>query len=245
MRLQLVHEDKSYDGFLFGRHYHGSPWYYLPAALLVKTPLGALALWLAGLAAVLGVRRLRAAAPYLLALAGVLFASMLFETRNFGVRYAIVVPVFMAVAAGCVMVIRRRRVRVAIAVLVAFMAVSSLRTFPYYLPYSNEAFGGPSKTHLRSHDSNVDWGQDLGRLAKRLHADYPGQRVWLVYQGGGRPAYYGIDSADPLGVAPDQVHGLLVVSDTRVSLADARLTTLLDGATPIGDVGHSITIFLR
>jgi hypothetical protein len=245
MRFQLTHEVKSYDGFLFGRRYHGSPWYYLPAALLVKTPLGALVLWPAGLAAGLGVRRLRAAAPYLLGPAGVLFGSMLFETRDFGVRYVIVVPVFMAVVAGCVMAIRRRWVRVGVAVLVAFVAVSSLRTFPYYLPYSNEAFGGPSKTHLRLHDSNVDWGQDLGRLADRLHADYPGQKVWLVYQGSGRPTYYGIDSADPLDVPPDQVHGLLVVSDTRISLADARLTTLLDAATPIGDVGYSITIFRR
>lgn len=245
MRIQFQYEDRSYGGFLFGRRYHGSPWYYLPAALLVKTPLGALALWLAGLAAMLGIRRLRAAAPYLLAPTAVLCALMLLETRNFGVRYVIVVPVFMAVAGGCVMAIRQRWVRIAVATLVALLAASSLRTFPYYLPYSNEAFGGPSKTHLRLHDSNVDWGQDLGRLADRLHTDYPGQKVWLVYQGGGRPSHYGIDYRSPLNVPPDQVHGLLVVSDTRISLADARLTTLLDGATPIGDVGHSITLYQR
>jgi hypothetical protein len=245
MRRQFRYEEKSYDGFLFGRRYHGSLWYYLPAALLVKTPLGMLALWLAGLAAVLSVPRLRAAAPYLLVPTGVMFGLVLLEARNLGVRYAIVVPVFMAVVAGCVMAIRRRWVRLVVAALVAFVAVSSLRTFPYYLPYSNEAFGGPSKTHLRLHDSNVDWGQDLGRLADRLRADYPGQRVWLVYQGGGRPAYYGIDALDPLRVPPDQVHGLLVVSNTRISLADARLRTLLDGATPIDDVGHSLTIFRR
>jgi len=245
MRLQFTYEDKSYDGFLFGRRYHGSPWYYLPAALLVKTPLGALALWLAGTAAVIGVRRLRAAAPYLLAPPGVLLGLLLFETRDAGVRYAIVVPVFLAVTAGCAVAIRWRWFRIATVALVAFAAMSSLRTFPYYLPYSNEAFGGPSKTYLRLRDSNVDWGQDLGRLADRLRADYPGQQVWLIYQGGGRPSYYGIDSVNPLTVPPDQVHGLLVVSDTRISLADAKVTALLDGATPIGDVGHSITIFRR
>jgi hypothetical protein len=244
VRLQFTY-DHAFDGFLFGRRYHGSLWYYVPAALLVKTPIGMLVLWLAGLAAVISVRRLRDAAPYLLAPAGVVLGLALLEARNFGVRYAIVVPVFMAVAAGCVVAIRRRWVRLVVVALVAFVAVSSLRTFPYYLPYSNEAFGGPSKTHLRLHDSNVDWGQDLGRLADRLRADYAGQKVWLVYQGGGRPAYYGIEASDPLKVPPHRVHGLLVVSNTRISLADARLRALLDGATPIGDVGHSITIFRR
>ncbi len=47
------------------------------------------------------------------------------------------------------------------AALAVFVAVSSLRTFPFYLPYSNEAFGGPERTRYRLHDSNVDWGQDL------------------------------------------------------------------------------------
>jgi hypothetical protein len=41
------------------------------------------------------------------------------------------------------------------------------------------------------------------------------------------------------------VHGLLAVSDTAVAKADDRLAALLDGATPIDDVGHSITIYRR
>ena len=100
-----------------------------------------------------------------------------------------------------------------------FVAVSSLRTFPYYLPYSNEAFGGPAKTHLRLHDSNVDWGQDLGRLADRLRERYPGERVWLVYKGSGVPSYYGIHASDPRAGRPRQVRGLLVVSDSSVAKA--------------------------
>lgn len=100
--------------------------------------------------------------------------------------------------------------------------MSSLLTYPYYLPYSNEAFGGPSKTHLRLHDSNVDWGQDLGRLADRLDRRYPHEKIWLVYKGAGVPSYYGIDAADPRKAPPGEVHGLLVVSDTSVAKADGR-----------------------
>ncbi|QRP50237.1 phospholipid carrier-dependent glycosyltransferase [Amycolatopsis sp. FDAARGOS 1241] len=245
LHLQFGFEDQVWSGFLFGRHYYGPLWYYLPAALLVKTPLGALALWLAGAVVLLAVPRVRPAAPYVLVPAAVLLAVAMTGSRDFGTRYTVFLPMFLAVAGGGVVVLRRRWTRVAAAALLVFAAVSSLRTFPYYLPYSNEAFGGPAETHLRLHDSNVDWGQDLGRLADRLHEHYPGERIWLVYKGAGVPAAYGIDAADPLRVRPDQVHGVLAVSDSSIAKADAHLTALITGSTPIDEVGHSITIFRR
>ncbi|QFU91919.1 phospholipid carrier-dependent glycosyltransferase [Amycolatopsis sp. YIM 10] len=242
MRVQFGFEDQVWGGFLFGTHYQGSRWYYLPAALLVKTPLGALALWLAGAVALLVVPRLRPAAPCVLLPTAVLLAAAMTGDRDLGVRYAIFAPMFLAVAAAGLVALRRAQLPVL--VLVVFTAVSSLWTFPYYLPYSNEAFGGPSKTHLRLHDSNVDWGQDLGRLAERLER-YPGERIWLVYKGSGVPSHYGITAADPLGVPADQVRGLLAVSNSSIAKADARLTALIAGSTPIDEVGHSITIFRR
>jgi 4-amino-4-deoxy-L-arabinose transferase-like glycosyltransferase len=245
MRVQFGLESATWGGFLFGRQYLGGRWYYLPAALLVKTPLGMLALWLAGAVAVLATPRLRAAAAYLLVPTAVLLTVAMAESRNLGARYAIFVPVFLAVVAATVVTVRRRWVPGVAAALVGSVAASSLATFPYYLPYANEAFGGPSRTHLYLHDSNVDWGQDLGRLADRLRARYPGERVWLVYKGAGVPAYYGIDAADPLSVPPEQVRGLLVVSDSRIARADDRLAALLAGSTPVDEVGHSITIFRR
>jgi 4-amino-4-deoxy-L-arabinose transferase-like glycosyltransferase len=245
MRIQFGYEDATWTGFLFGRLYRGSLWYYQPAALMVKTPLGMLALWLAGIAATLGLRRLRPAAPYVLILPALLLAATVTESRNLGTRYVIFLPMFLAVAAAGVVLVRRRWVGVATAALVLFVAVSSLRTFPYYLPYSNEASGGPSKTYLRLHDSNVDWGQDLGRLADRLRERYPGERVWLVYKGSGVPSYYGIQAADPLKAPPDEVRGLLVVSDTSIDKAEGRLAELIRTSRPVDEVGHSITIFRR
>jgi hypothetical protein len=155
------------------------------------------------------------------------------------------VPMFLAVAAACVPVLRWRWASLSTGLLVAFVAVSSLRTFPYYLPYSNEAFGGPAKTYLRLHDSNVDWGQDLGRLADRLRERYPGERIWLVYKGSGVPSYYGIQSSDPRKAGVREVHGLLVVSDTSIDKARGRLAELIDSSRPIDQVGHSITIYRR
>ncbi len=70
--------------------------------------------------------------------------------------------------------------------------------------------------------------------------------MWLVYKGSGVPSYYGIDASDPLTAPPDQVRGLLVVSDTSIDKADARLRALIrTAARPVDEVGHSITIFRR
>ncbi|MER7372664.1 phospholipid carrier-dependent glycosyltransferase [Streptomyces lanatus] len=245
MRVQFDFEDYPWQGYLFGRLYTGSLSYYLPAALLVKTPLGMLALWVAGAVALVAVRRLRPAAPYVLLPAAVLLGAAMLGSRDFGTRYAVQTPMFLAVAAGCVLAVRWRWAPVAAGAMVLFVAASSVRTFPYYLPYSNEAFGGPARTHLRLHDSNVDWGQDLGRLADRLREKYRGERIWLVYKGSGVPSYYGIRAADPRKVPVDEVRGLLVVSDSSVAKATGRLAALIDSSRPIDTVGHSITIYRR
>ncbi len=245
MRIQFGLETRPWESFLFGRVYTGSLWYYLPAALLVKTPLGMLVLWAAGAVALLAVRQLRPAAPYLLLAPAVLSAVAMQGARDFGTRYAIFVPMFLAVAAAGVLTLRWRWRFVATGALVLFVAVSSLRTFPCYLPYSNEAFGGTAKTRLRLHDSNVDWGQDLGRLADRLRERYQGERIWLVYKGSGVPSYYGIDATDPRTVPAREVRGLLVVSDSKAAKAEGRLAELIDGSRPIDEVGHSITIYRR
>lgn len=246
MRIQFGLEEIPRSGFLFGRVYRGSLWYYLPAAMLVKTPLGMLVLWAAGAVALLAVPRLRVAALYVLLPPAVLFVVAMTGARDFGSRYAVFLPMFLAVAAAAVLALRWRWAHLTAAVLALLVAVSSVRTFPYYLPYANEAFGGPARAHLRLHDSNVDWGQDLGRLADRLRERYPGEQVWLVYKGAGVPAAYGINAGNPLKVPPGDVHGVLVVSDSSVAKATGRLAALLStSGEPVDEVGHSISIYRR
>ena len=245
MRIQFGLEQLQWGGFLFGRTYRGSLWYYLPAALLVKTPLGMLVMWAAGIAAMAALPRLRPAAPYVLGAAAVLLAVAMTGSRDFGIRYVLFIHMFLAVAAAGTLLVRRRWAKAVAGALVLFAAVSSLRTFPFYLPYSNEAFGGPSKTHRHLHDSNVDWGQDLWRLADWLRECHPGERVFLVYKGGGVPAAYGIDATDPRKVPPERVHGLLVVSNSWIAMRHPRLVPLIRSSERIGEVGHSITIFRR
>jgi hypothetical protein len=245
LRIQFRFEDQVFGGFLFGEQYEGSRWYYLPVALAIKEPLGALALWLVGAAAMLSVRRLRSAALYTLVPTGLLLAAAMNGSRDWGVRYAIFVPILLAVVAAAVLALRPHWAHATAAALVLFAAVSSLKTFPYYLPYSNEAFGGPSKTWQRLHDSNADWGQDLKRTAAWLNARYPDRPVWLDYHGGGHPAYYGMMAADPEQVSLDKVRGLIVMSNSSIDRGDDWTRELVATSHKIGEVGYSMTIFQR
>jgi hypothetical protein len=245
MLIQFRFENRLFDGFLLGEAYRGSPWYYMPVALLIKTPIGMLLLWVAGAITMLALPRLRAATLYLLPVSALLLLVTMTGSRNFGTRYVIFLPLFLAVAAGTVALLRWRWALGAAVAATATVAVGSLLTFPTYIPYSNVAFGGTPNTHNNLHDANVDWGQDLPRLSATLKSKYPGETVWLVYKGSGVPNYYGITSSDPYKVPEEQVRGLLVVSDSRVALAKGRLKRLIESSTAIDSVGHSITIYRR
>ena len=79
--------------------------------------------------------------------------------------------------------------QVIIITLIAWQAVSVLSVYPSFLTYFNEAVGGPTKGHLYSVDSNLDWGQDLKRLTKWVN-DNKIDLIYLDYFGGGDARYY-------------------------------------------------------
>src|SRR3989344_2066387 len=70
--------------------------------------------------------------------------------------------------------------------LLGWYIVENIRVYPYYLTYFNQLAGGPSGGHQYVVDSNLDWGQDLKRLAMwvknppaggnvdKIHFDYFG-----------------------------------------------------------------------
>ena len=154
--------------FLNGRiSRKGFPHYFFVAFLLKSTP----AVLLVTLAILAGGRLLRTKwAIGLLVPVVVLFAASIPSSFNIGVRH--ILPVYpLLVIAGAGVLARRlpRRVYAGVAAaLIAASAFSLWSSHPHELGYFNALARGDGGRLLS--DSNIDWGQDLGRLSAFLRA---------------------------------------------------------------------------
>ena len=186
-----------YTSFLLGRIYAHGVWFYFPVAFLIKSTIGFLALVLLTIA-VMATRRLRCWREVLFLVVPPIFYLLIAATvgMNIGVRHILPVYVFLAVLIGgaaWTLIRGNRKWVYPIVALLLIHAASSLRTFPAYLAYSNELWGGPSQTHKYLTDSNADWGQQL--KAAKQYLDQRGVKdCWFVYFAAGvaEPGFYGI-----------------------------------------------------
>ncbi len=199
--------------FLAGELSADGWWYYHLAAFVLKSPLplligcvAAFALWAS--------RRSRGLRDYCLYVPVLIIfaANSAFNSLYIGVRHVLPVYPLLFVAVSPLFAkalngpLRRER---AIAVpgrhrggteivaaltavtLLLWYAAGSWAVAPRYLQYFNEAAGGPARGHLMLVDSNIDWGQDLIRLAEYMKAQRR-ESVALAYFGRVDPSVYGI-----------------------------------------------------
>jgi len=83
---------------------------------------------------------------------------------NIGVRHVLPIYAFLAVLIGgpaMALINRQRRWIYVFVALILFQMVTSLRAFPTYIPYVNEAWGGQKNAWWLLSDSNADWAQQL------------------------------------------------------------------------------------
>ena len=90
--------------------------------------------------------------------------------------------------------------------------IASLAAHPDYLAYFNEM--GRGREHRLLSDSNLDWGQDLGRLSRYLR-DHGIQKVYVDCFGRTSPETVGIRDARPLSPS-DRPLGWIAVSLTKL-----------------------------
>lgn len=134
---------------------------------------------------------------------------------------------------------------VIIGILGIWLVGSNLYNYPLYLPYFNEIIG--SKNGYKwIVDSNVDWGQDLKRLAKFVEKNNI-DKIHLDYFGGGSAKYYLGDKYDPWWSAkiPEQ-WGWYAVSATpyRTSFENPKTSyNWLDQYELAEVVGNSILVY--
>ena len=123
------------------------------------------------------------------------WATSINSNLNIGIRHLI--PVYGGTAilvAGQLSVlykhVKQKRAYIAfVGVMCAWLLAETLMIFPYYLTYFNQLAGGPAGGHRYVVDSNLDWGQDLKRLADWVNVNNI-QKISLDYFGWADQTYY-------------------------------------------------------
>jgi hypothetical protein len=163
---------------------------YFPVALGIKLTTAAVLLVLAALVAagVLAARGTRfrgllaARACLPAALGGAYLLAACASNVNIGVRHALpVVPFAIAAAAGTLrtLVPRRRTLAIALAAVVLAATCEAALRLGREISFGNLLCGGPTGVPAILSDSNVDWGQEQGRLFERVRRGDLG-RVGIV-----------------------------------------------------------------
>lgn len=221
--------------FLLGKVYPQGRWFYFPAAFAIKSSLALIIMLLLLIAA----RDLRQPefrrAVLFLAIPPVIYLAIAMNSKlQLGIRHIMPIYPFLIVLAGAAAWSVSRRSRYwmyAVAVILAFHAVTSLRTFPNYLAYSNELWGGVSNTHKLLDDSNVGWSSGLKALQKYI-SNHHVTHCWFAYDGVEDPSYYHIPCAplptffamlirpQELKPIPEHIEGPLFFSSETLSGVD-------------------------
>jgi hypothetical protein len=234
---------------MVSRDSRGGPWSYLRGrysetgfrsyflwGFLVKVPLATqiligFAFWLWGSGRV----RAPGAEEFLLVpvLTLLIYFSLRFEL-DIGFRYLLPVFPFLFVFSARValpylsMPAGRRPLwkLLAATTLLAWLAVSSASIHPHYIPYFNEAAGGPANGSRWLIDSNLDWGQD-GEYVRDVIAARSPTHVFF----------------DPSGPLAGRIAVSISSLVGRDPGAARRHAWLRDNFQPILTVGHSYEVF--
>lgn len=190
-----------YPTYLLGKIFAHGQLLYFPAVILIKSTLGLLAVLLLAVVAYFRseLRRGRELV-YLLTPAIVYLPVAMLSGMNIGARHILPLYTLAAIGAGVAWAACRQLparwaspASIAVLVLLAAHAASSLALYPDEMAYANEAWGGARNTsHLLS-DSNVDWAQQLYQV-KSWQERHPGEECWFAYFAYPEidPATYGI-----------------------------------------------------
>ena len=169
----VLHNHFGHPAFLLGQYSNDGWPSYFPVAFALKTTLPFLVLSVAALfwASFQIVARRKVKLLWLLVPFMIYLAISMSSSINIGIRHFLPAFPFLFILAG-LMLERLMRVAprsigaVVISILLGWMLIEAVRTFPNYTPYMNQLASGPHWKYLS--DSNVEWGDDVNSLAAYL-----------------------------------------------------------------------------
>ncbi len=256
--------DDFYSSFVLGKTYPHGVWFYFPVAIAIKSTLPFLLLVGIAIGAV-ATRKLTCRREILfLTVPPALYLGVAMSSHmNIGVRHVLPIYAFLGVLIGgaaLALVKSQRRWIYVFAALIVFQIVTSLRAFPTYISYVNEAWGGQKNAWWLLSDSNSDWAQQL--KATKHYLDSRGvKNCWFVYFGEGviDTSYYGIPckalpTADALWVdekfydTPAMIDGIVLISAGNLSgfeFGPGELNPYEQFKTmkPVGAIQNGIFVF--
>jgi hypothetical protein len=250
----LAHGALGHSAFLLGQTSAHGWWYYFPIVLLVKTPLpllvfGGVGAWLAARDT---VRRSSWESSVPLIGCAVILAVAMATHVDIGVRHVLpLYPLLAIVAASGALHVWQRSTasarpamaqagRLGTPLALAATILIAVHAHPDHLAYFN-LVAGPHPEQVLS-DSNLDWGQDLYRLAGEVRSRGI-DTLHLAYFGSADPAAAGVANARSL--APHQrATGWIAVSETYLAgiWSDTGYVWLRQYA-PVARVGRSMRLY--
>jgi 4-amino-4-deoxy-L-arabinose transferase-like glycosyltransferase len=236
---------------------HGE-WYFFPETLVVKQPVGFLVAFAVAMVVFLIRRNRVERCLVLLVPAAVFMGVSMMGNMKLGIRH--VMPLIPLLYLFTCFVLARGRLLYVLLACMALAAFETARVHPDYLGYFNFAVGGVEKGDRYLVGSDMDWGQDVARLAHWLKTEAPNS-------GTSMGPYYTLRLyvSNPeqllplLGLNPGAMErppaGLFAIStSTKRGLADFQFSrdgtrkygpdyTWLERFEPIKRIGASIEVY--
>lgn len=164
--------DAGHPTVFLGQTIQRGDWRYFPVAVLTKTPLPTLALWLATiLASIFWLKNLRwkpAARWWVFAAPVIVYAATAEKSHlDLGIRYLLPTLPFLALGVGWLVakaLAYRRQLGVLIATAAFSVVPITLTAWPNMISYFNPLAGGTTNGQHWFVDSNLDWGQDAWHI---------------------------------------------------------------------------------
>lgn len=230
IQTMYVHNIISQPAYLLGEIHAKNDWFfYFPVSFLLKTPIPTLIFIMLTVAILVKkylVKKkllIRNYFPFVIGFSFFIF-MMVFSHINNVFRYLF--PSYILFFLGTGQIINFFNLKKPIVVfsgtmLLGYMVITSFFSFPYDLSYTNEFTGIPQKGYKYLSDSEVDWGQDLGRLAQFLKENKLNKEpILLSYLGTAEPAYYDIKYKPLRFDDLDKLKGIVVISVGNLTLGD-------------------------
>ncbi len=158
-----------------------------------------------------------------------LLCMMFFSHINNVFRYLFPTYVLWILGASQIIFVAAKPKEAIFAALFVYLFLTSFFSFPYDLSYTNELTGIPPYGYKYLSDSEIDWGQDLGRLGKWLKENsLDKETITLSYLGTADPEYYSIKYQPLHYDMLNSLKGTVAISAGNLALSDWQVTGTAD-----------------